>query len=132
MARRGRRNSQRDAYDIATPVLERRNALTSVDELLRAYEALDTTPLQDIEDNRRWHPLGDQRPAEAYRRSDRMFTDAAPLFSDRRPQRAFAHPPGVAVCIRRKTRREVLHALKRTGGGGSKKRRYRRDSFVKC
>lgn len=130
MARRGRR-SERDTVDIANPLLERRNALTSVDELLRAYEAFDTS-LMELEDGRQWHPLREDRPAQSVRRADRMFTDSVVAFDDRRPSRRFAHPPGVAVCIRRKTRREVLHALRKTGGGGSRKRKYNWKSFVKC
>lgn len=130
MARRGRR-SERGTVDTANPLLERRNALSSVDELLRAYEALDTS-LMEVEDGRQWHPLRQDRPAESFRRADRMFTDSVVAFDDRRPSRGFAHPPGVAVCIRRKTRREVLHALRKTGRGGSKKRRYNWKSFVKC
>lgn len=131
MARRGRRG-ERDTIDIAIPMLERRNAPSAVDTL-RAFEAL--TPysvLQELEDGREWHPLREQRPAEAFRRSHRMFTDSRAVFNDRRPTREFAHPPGVAVCIRRKTRREVLHALRKTGKGGSKRRRFTWKSFVKC
>lgn len=133
MARRGRR-SERDTNDIASPLLERRNALTSVEDTLRAFEGLDVglDPLIDIEDRRRWHPLMEHRPAQSLFRSDRMFTDSRVVFNDRRPERAFARPAGVAVCIRRKTRREVLHALRKTGRGGSKRRRFNRNSFVKC
>lgn len=46
---------------------------------------------------------------------------------------AFSIPRLVALCVRRKTRKEVLHALRKTGGG-SGRRRPRRNfwSNVKC
>jgi len=46
----------------------------------------------------------------------------------------FSHPWQVIVCVRRKRRREVLHALRKTGRGGSKQRKPRRNfwSEVRC
>lgn len=45
----------------------------------------------------------------------------------------FADPRGVAICIRRHQRREVLHALKRTGRGSSRKLgRWNEHSHVSC
>lgn len=46
----------------------------------------------------------------------------------------FQHPWQVMICIRRKQRKEVLHAFKKTGSGGGKQRRPRRNfwSEVRC
>lgn len=46
---------------------------------------------------------------------------------------AFKHPPSVAICVRRKRRKEVLHALHKTGrGSGRGKRRWLRSSSIHC
>lgn len=47
---------------------------------------------------------------------------------------AFARPDRIWVCVRRKIRREVLHALdltKRRGSGGGRKR-FTEESFISC
>lgn len=41
-------------------------------------------------------------------------------------------PDKVGICVRRKTRREVLHALRRTGKGSSSKRKYSPTSYYRC
>lgn len=129
--RRANNRRQRDTIDIASPLLERAQLRQST-TLADLGSLLERSYLQEIEDNREFHPLREDRPAGARRRSDRMFTDATRLFGGR-TQIGFARPQGVAVCVRRKTRREVLHALKRTrGGAGAKKRTYNWKSFVKC
>lgn len=47
---------------------------------------------------------------------------------------SFGDPSLVAICARRARRREVLHALRRTGRGGGRKRRPRRNlySSISC
>lgn len=46
---------------------------------------------------------------------------------------AFPSPKNVGVCVRRKTRREVLFAQKKTGHGSRSKRRRRSESSsVRC
>lgn len=47
---------------------------------------------------------------------------------------AFERPRGVAVCVRRAIRREVLHAMKKTGRGHRKQRAPRRNAYssVSC
>lgn len=45
----------------------------------------------------------------------------------------FANPKRVITCIRRRTRRQVLFALKKTGkGSGAKRRRYTDASHIRC
>lgn len=43
-----------------------------------------------------------------------------------------SRPEVLAVCVRRKERREVLFAFKKNGRGGAKKRRYNEWSKVHC
>ena len=45
---------------------------------------------------------------------------------------AFSQPKQVAVCIRRKARREVLFAKNRTGKGARSRRTRNQWSDVKC
>lgn len=94
---------------------------------------LPVPPLQD--DRRRFHPAGPLRPAFSFRAADRRIvvkqsSRSAPkrndTYSDWRV--AFAVPHRVAVCVRRKQRREVIHALKLTGKG-SRARRHRRNTW---
>ena len=47
-------------------------------------------------------------------------------------QIAFSNPNRVAICIRRKRRKEVLFALRKTGRGSRARRHYNAHSFVRC
>lgn len=47
-------------------------------------------------------------------------------------QLAFTAPAETLVCVRRSRRKEVLHALKKTGKGGQRKPRRSRWRHVKC
>lgn len=44
----------------------------------------------------------------------------------------FSLPKETTVCVRRGVRREVLHALKKTGKGSRSPRRYTSQSNIKC
>jgi len=97
---------------------------------------LKTPNLRIYEDRRQWHPEGIDAPAGVLRqRSARRLVETksserrlpaasrrsfAPRMSS--PITAFAEPREVLVCVRRSQRREVLHALKRTGSGTSSKK----------
>lgn len=71
------------------------------------------------------------RPASAKQRASGMFP--RPGSSQTRAVRAFSVPSSVAVCVRRKQRREVLHALGKAGRGGSQRKRRRSQwSHVTC
>lgn len=121
MARR-RRSTQRDTPDITRPLLR-------------------PTILSELEDRRQFHPLHDVRPARGFTKNDsllyvRPVGDRVSGRKDKkwRPETfQFAVPKRVAICIRRKQRREVLFALKRSGKG-SKARRRRRNYYsdVSC
>lgn len=98
--------------------------------------------LRELEDRRTFHPEGRLRPARA---SFRSATQLVPRPGRRAalatrasvlvPSRvAFKVPNRVAICVRRKSRREVLFAKRVAGAGGGRfrKRRYNEYSFVGC
>lgn len=112
----------------ATPMhvandLSLRLALTSL--VLRSPPVLrPPVELLEVEDRRTFHPLGGFRPA----RSLGPRSDARVQVRRFRPFRysdvfQFAVPDRVAVCVRRRERREVLHA-KRSLGRGAGRRNY--------
>lgn len=82
---------------------------------------------QPIGDRRKYHPQNRMRPAHAFNRN------AIRLVDEWRTARvAFNVPRLVGICVRRKVRREVLHALNRTGKGSGGPRRRNFYSSVKC
>lgn len=95
------------------------------------------TTLQQVEDRRRWHPLRKLAPAGTLSRRDQRrlveksrpnpFNDPFPSF-----RIGFEVPKKVAVCVRRKTRREVIHALGKTGSGAKARRRKSEFTNVRC
>lgn len=131
---KSRNRRRRDTNDIAN---RRLTVFDSLSNLVRRVEQRSPS-LRIYEDRRFWHPEGDYAPVGVFRqRSARRLIEAAPTrrrtdgttgvgksFRGFRPPviRAFAKPDEVLVCVRRSTRREVLHALGRTGrGSGAKK-----------
>jgi len=86
--------------------------------------------LPQLEDRRLYSPDYRVRaPGSVQRKNARLVQDQKDPTLRRY---MFADPSKVAMCIRRKVRREVLHALKVAGGKGIKK--YRRNfwSNVGC
>lgn len=138
MAKNNRR-SQRDT-NVSTP------DLSLDDSLLGPLSPLlddASSPLNEVSDGRYWHP----DPAHRANKLDGSYATKLELV-DRPPTPlqkrygyrphnqtkailAFADPQSVVHCIRRKTRKEVLFALKRTGGAGGKRRRHW-HSNVRC
>lgn len=103
---------------------------------------------KDIQDMRTFHPLSVVRPqrttttryAISYpvRRPSLPNRDVFARLRDLRgaPQvrLTFRAPRQVLTCVRRKQRREVLHALKKTGGRGAPHRRprFNQQSTISC
>lgn len=97
--------------------------------------------LREIEDRRTWHPQGPQRAARSFNRplhrlalpnTSNAYED---LFSPFKMARvAFDTPRNVLVCVRRKIRREVMHALgfAGSGSGSQKPRKYSEYSHISC
>lgn len=137
MARRSGRGNKSLSSNTANPRLFRpiiNKPLVSVG-LSKKY--LDMT-LAEITDRRLYHPAGPRRPAVRYGGLPHSLRIPARA----RPNRSFTFPPtqvgfrtpkSVIICVRRKRRTEVLHALGKTGAG-VKKRRPRRNwySSISC
>lgn len=150
MPRRRRRSGspahvQRDTPAIARdPLLDwitrpARRAVLLTDPLLD-----DPLELRQLEDRREWTPEPFTRPARALdgplsarlvparpNPSRRRIGALQPLYSPPVGV-AFARPHGVAVCVRRHQRREVLFAARRTGKGARSPRHRSVWSSVSC
>lgn len=136
----------------------RRDVLTSITNPLRdpLAELLPSNftavrfDLTEVEDRRTWSPepiLDDLprdlrgvptpiRPAQPARKAQRSRSVAGPSLTPR-PIFAFVdhHNPikRVAICVRRKIRKEIMHALKFAGKGGGKRRpRRNSNSNIRC
>jgi len=94
-------------------------------------------PLSTYEDRRAYHPISRAfRPAFSIPTAARIIKAVEPKASRRfqsqtKATLAFAEPRRVLVCIRRRTRKEVLLALGK-GGGGKRKPRRNHLSEVTC
>lgn len=145
MARRSRDKREDNSPSLTTSLL--RPAAPSV-----SAPTFSQTILQQIEDRRTFHPLGDSRPARfstggpsrisvkdrayngRYKYADPHRTSQnIHLNSGTKAPVSFVAPDGTLVCIRRRTRKEVLFATRRAGRGG-KQRRHRRNVYsgVRC
>jgi len=97
--------------------------------------------LTELEDRRTWNPLGSVAPARSISR-DRHRLQATAVTttqfrSNSRPAKfshfiGFALPRKVLICIRRKRRKEVLHARRKTGKSGQKRPVRNFYSKIKC
>lgn len=133
MARRkshSRRNAaQRDNdYPIATKTVLRP---LIINKLIQQLEAYNVTKNHHIpQDNRRFRPTR-LATVKTLAGSPARFNNhkLRSLYTD---PWTVVQPHKVALCERRKTRREVLHALRRTGKGARSKRRYTDQTIVKC
>lgn len=111
-----------------------------------------------LEDRRQFHPEGPVRPPRSFdhystvkihepknrsaAKRTRTYSPSSDLWDNPRKstrnRRAasqeigFSAPDRVAICIRRKRRREVLHALRKTGRGGRVRRRLNHYSKIRC
>lgn len=80
--------------------------------------------LAEIEDRRTFHPRGAARNARSFRVSHHSLVPRSPS-PYQRPTRsqlvaqgiAFRAPRDVLVCVRRKRRKEVIHAIGKAGSG---------------
>lgn len=97
--------------------------------------------LMDVEDFRTWTPSRVRRPKTLRGNPSRVsHSQAAPVRRKYTYQTnfdyglGFTYPKHVVLCVRRHRRREVLHALRKTGRGGRWNRKPRRNQWsnVKC
>lgn len=140
---RSRNRSERDANVIASPEFDRllRPNISPVVTIQPAptVSVLDFVRLPEVEDLRTWSPepvrtpLTVQGVASSYVRSEPPRGGAAlsgRLFSAR-PQ-VVVDSSRVVMCVRRKQRREVLFAKKRTRAGAGARRKRNIFSDIGC
>lgn len=135
----GHRVTSANASDYLTDPSEVRQR-SLIDLVINTAPAI-RSPLIEVEDRRNWHPqvtnLMDA-PVRSSRRARVPLQLAKPLKRWGKPHRfnfsrlQFSSPKQVLVCVRRKVRKEVLHALKKSGRGGNRRRRYNSLSQVRC
>lgn len=148
MSRKGyRRNSQnynyggRETYEFSKQSLP----------LSKIYNR-QNIPLSEFEDRRRFHPEGKDRPATNFRGiTARLNVAGIPILKAHRPEGkvynfhtegyqpvpwklGFVSPERVLVCVRRKIRQQVLHAIgiagrRGIGHGGVK---FTQESKYRC
>lgn len=120
MARRSRKSARRGTFATANDVWS----------LLRPSEPLRSGRLLEIEDRRRFNPLSVE-VLRTPRKRLRVTQVKKPGGKKLRPGFFFNTPKFAVMCVRRKERKEVLHAR---GVAGSKVRKPRRNqwSSVKC
>lgn len=125
------RKRKRDAIDISN----------------RRLRNFSHNPLSEIEDLRRFHPEKTDdssyvtktnygRPARILPLDTRTVRGSGVKLYEPSAQKVFSfeHPQRVPVCVRRRHRKEVLFAKKKTGSGRKKQRppRWTKLSKVRC
>lgn len=89
--------------------------------------------LREVEDRRTFHPARIRTAAPIFSRSStRLVAPRSVRGAFPSSKVGFAVPHDVAICVRRKQRKEVLHAKGRAGGKVSRFRRRNEFSNVKC
>lgn len=95
--------------------------------------ALPLSVLQSpILDRRTYHPLRKLRPMTMVRHLSRQVAKQNPTFNQLSQTKAilsFANPKKVALCVRRKIRKQVILALGKGGGGHRPPRRNETSNF---
>lgn len=92
-----------------------------------------------IEDRRRYNPEPIRRPKTIKAATAPIVSAPLPAIqsNNKRPtlqriQQRFALPKETLVCVRRKMRKEVLHALNKAGKGGQRRQKRTEHSNTKC
>lgn len=90
-------------------------------------------PLLEVEDRRTFHPERSLRPPMTFVGGASRLVAKRPPSSGRSSypgaRIGFEVPRAVVVCVRRKQRKEVLHALGKVGRGAGTTRRRRRNGW---
>jgi len=82
-----------------------------------------------VEDRRQWHPEGPNRDARSF---SRFRSGLTALKYGAISTVAFRGSPSVLACVRRKARRNVLFAKRKTGRVGQKRPRFNWLSKISC
>lgn len=132
MSKRSNRRSRRDISLIAKPLgLPRPSPVRPVAK--RATRQMSLGLFPEVEDRRFYHPLGTSAPAASFKKPRHTLAAGKPFSPKVSPLiSAFSAPSGVLICVRRKQRKEVLHALQKTGKVGQRRPRRSEFSSVQC
>lgn len=135
-ATRVTRYGLRDHFSIASPVFQ------AFLEGLHGQSLRDpVATLSEVEDHRFYHPEEpDFRAPQSPRRwgvTPKSLPSRGRKFKggySPPPIRvmAFPHPKAIIVCMRRKIRDEVLHALGKTGKGSGRPQRFTSNTKIRC
>lgn len=102
------------------------------------------TPRRNLgvfEDRRFFHPEAPYAPARSFSKTRHRIVYPTPVRRVKRsaqnisypsPHVVFANSPKVLICVRRKIRKEVLHAYRKTGKVGQKRPRRNFYSDIHC
>lgn len=147
MARRGKKDGRRDVLiDLTTPSLTAPTipVVRTVPRIVRVPSRPKLSRLILIEDRRLWSPETRLLPTQKglQRRTGLRTVSGVPTYRLKaKPSPRLSVPRGIAfgepnrlvLCIRRKQRKEVLHALRKTGKG-VKRRNPKRNywSSISC
>lgn len=133
----GRRSRNRRDSGRATEAFSSRPLASLARPIVLALPA----DLRQVEDRRRYHPLGNERGVATTQGSVSVRPGAAKS-RFKKPYKAsawpsaglrFKAPKNIVLCVRRKIRAEVLHALKLTGRGrGRGKKHFNKFSKIGC
>lgn len=128
------RSRSRRERDVFTPHIPSLEALLSIKltpllPISPVTTALTPVAIAELGDRRRWRPdASTAAPAASVKAAARVVSPPPPAVD----RMQFADPNAVALCARRKRRREVLFALKKTKKGSGAKRKRNFWSDVKC
>jgi len=114
--------------------------ITTANHRLPTTSPLNSWSMSDynmtLEDRRTYHPDGPVRSPRSITSSYPTYIAAPKPRNDpwaaTPPGIAFDAPNDVLICVRRKQRKEVLHALKKTGKTGQKRPHRNPYSNVHC
>lgn len=129
----------RDAFAVSNDLSEGvfeplERSLPSTRQFEDYYTAV-RSPRLEVEDRRQHYPAGRQNRPAASSRRHLVKTKPTKLsaFAQKAIQ-AFNYPNSVMICVRRKIRKEVMHALGKSGKGSrfQRKPKYNRHSKVRC
>lgn len=117
-------------HPIATRSVLRPTKLITIGSLLKNPLQQAYLPHEPRNDKRRFHParfttaktLAGKSARFNHNRLGSLYQSPWTLIS----------PKSTSICIRRTTRRQVLHALRRTGKGAQSKRQYTDQSDIHC
>lgn len=88
--------------------------------------------LNEVEDRRQWRPDSPRGFRAASSTRERVAPTKTSVRLTSPVVTSFKAPRHVAICVRRKIRKAVLHALDKVGKGSSRPRRRNYWSNVKC